>query len=481
MTFSSNLRWCGILTVLLSLFWFSSSCTSPDSNEQVKVLQGATLFDGTGSDAIENGVLVIRDGEIDCVGSKGDCELPTGAEIIDVTGKYITPGLIDAHMHFFQTGFFDSRPDALDLRDTYPFSKVAAYQKQHPQRYYDAYLCSGVTGVYDVGGFTWSIDFQQETEDNPNAPHVAAAGPLITPASGAPFDLPPDRALVNLDSKETGIQTVQYLSALGSTGIKLWQLDANDEEYMQRVEAVAEETRKEGNQLIAHATSLNQAKAALQNGTKLLVHSVSDQEVDEEFIELAKENNTIYNPTLIVSGGYMQAYRAAADVASFDINDLNGCVDTKTRERLRSADQFKNHEQFSDSFLDRLESFDPQADLTNETDMKNLKKVYEAGIPIAVGTDAGNPGTLHGISVYEEMEAMQEAGIPAEDLIVMATQNGAKAMQREDEIGTLESGKIADLVVLDEDPSVDIENMRTIEQVMRKGELRSVKEIGEDK
>lgn len=459
------------------LLIFNPACSTTDSDQSVNVLRGATLFDGTGSEPVQNSVIVIKDEVIECVGTEEDCDIPEEVETMDVSGKYITPGLIDAHVHFFQTGFFDSRPDALDLRDTYPFSKVAAYQKQNPQRYYDSYLCSGITGVYDVGGFTWSIDFQQEAELNPNAPHVAAAGPLITPAPGAPFDLPPDRALVNLDSEETGIQTVQYLSALGSTGIKLWQIDVDDEEYMQRVEAVARETREEGNQLIAHATTLEQAKAALRNGTKLLVHSVSDQMVDDEFIELAKENDTIYNPTLIVSSGYMKAYRAAAGITSFEINDPNGCVDSKTRELLDSADQFEDHERFSDSFVERLKSFDPKTDRTSETDMQNLKKVYEAGIPIAVGTDAGNPGTLHGPSIYEEMEAMQRAGISPEDLIVMATQNGAKAMQRDEDIGTLEAGKIADLIVLDEDPSEDIANMRSINQTMVKGEMLRVEDI----
>lgn len=447
------------------------ACTSSNSSQSIQVLQGATLFDGTGAKGVENSIVVVKEGSIECVGSEKKCSIPSGAEVIDLSGKYITPGLIDAHVHFFQTGFFDGRPDALDLRDTYPFSEVAAYQKQHPQRYYDSYLCSGITGVYDVGGFSWSIDFEESAEQNPDAPHVAAAGPLITPASGAAFDLPSDRALVTLDSEETGIQTVQYLSALGSTGIKLWQLNEEDEAYMQRVEAVAREAREQGNQLIAHATTLSQAKAALQNGTKLLVHSVSDQEVDEEFLKLAKENDMIYNPTLIVSSGYMQAYRAAAGIAPFEMDNPNSCVDSKTLERLESASQFQDHKRFTDSFVEQLEAFDPQEDRTSETDMKNLIKVHEAGIPVAVGTDAGNPGTLHGPSIYEEMEAMQRAGIAAEDLIVMATQNGAKAMRRDDDFGTLEAGKFANLIVLEENPAKDIAHMRSITQTMIKGRL----------
>lgn len=465
------------LTFLVILIC-TAACSSISQSGQVKVLTGATLFDGTGSVPIENSVVVIKDDNIDCVGTENDCTIPSGADMIDVSGKFITPGLVDAHVHFFQTAFFDSRPDALDLRDTYPFMEVAAYQKNHPQRYYDAYLCSGITSVYDVGGFTWTIDFQDSAEENPSAPHVAAAGPLITPSTLELFNTSSDKVLVNLDSEETGRKTVQYLSALGSTGIKMWQLDVENEDYMNRVEAVADEIKEQGNRMIAHATTLAQAKAALQAGTKLLVHSVSDTEVDQEFIDLAKEEGTIYTPTLVVGGGYMLAYRAAAGVATFQINDSNGCVDSKTRQMLENADQFSDHAAFSDGFKKRLESFDPESDIIGKVDAANLRKVHEAGIPIAVGTDAGNPGTLHGISIYDEMEAMQQAGIPANDLIVMATQNGAKAMQRSDDFGTLEAGKIADLVVLDKDPSEDIANMRSIEQVMRMGVLKDVGAIG---
>lgn len=447
------------------------SCGDAGQSSGVTVISGATLFDGTGSPGIENSVIVLRDERLECVGSEAECSVPDGAEIIDAAGKYITPGLVDTHMHFFQTGFFDSRPDAMDVTDEYPYSEVAAYQEQHPERYYDSYLCSGVTAVYDVGGMTWSISLEESAENKPNAPHVAAAGPLLTPVAGAQFDLPSDRVLVQLDTEETGLKMVRYVSALGSTGVKFWQLRADDDEYMARVESASEEIRRQGNQMIAHATTLEQAKAALRHGTKLLVHSVEDVEVDDEFIRLALENETIYNPTLIVGDGYIQAYRAAAGIEPLDVTDPNGCVDDRTRELINSADQFSDHPRFSQSFMQMLErASEPQ----NQEDgaffeRMNLRKVYEAGIPIAVGTDAGNPGTLHGISIYDEMEAMQDAGIPSEELIVMATQNGASAMQRLDDFGTLEAGKFANLIILEEDPSEDISNMRSLSDVMIKG------------
>lgn len=438
------------------------------------VLRGAVLFDGTGSPSVSNSVVVISAGKIVCAGPQTDCTIPDGAEVTDISGKYITPGLIDTHVHFFQTGFFDARPDAMDLNATYPFPEVVAYQQLNPERYYNSYLCSGITGVYDVGGMSWSVGLQASAEQNPMAPHVAASGSLITPVQGAPFDLPSDKVLVPLNTAEDGIKTVQYMTALGSTGIKFWTIRADDEAYMERIEATAAEIRRLGNQMIAHATTLSQAKAALRNGTKLLVHSVSDTEVDDEFIALALENGTIYNPTLIVSSGYLLAYRAAAGIEPFVIDDPNGCVDPGTRALLETASQFSDHPRLTDAFMERLHGFDPETGRVNPTDMANLKKIHDAGIPVAVGTDAGNPGTLHGISIYEEMEAMQQAGIPPADLIVMATRNGAMAMRRDDDFGTLEPGKFANLIVLENDPSLDIANMRSITHVMLKGVMKNV-------
>lgn len=435
------------------------------------------MYDGTGSEPIENSVIVIRDGKINCVGGSGDCEVSDNAERIDASGKFITPGLVDAHIHFAQTGFFDSRPDAMDINDTYPYPEVAAYQRQNPERYLESYLCSGITAVYDVGGASWSVELQEEAEQHPEAPHVAAAGPLLTPVPGAPFDLPSDRILVQLDSEETGRAMVQFLSAMGSTGIKFWQINAGNPEYMARVGAAADEIRKQGNQMIAHTTTLEQAKAALRNGTKLLVHSVSDVEVDDEFIELVRENGTFYNPTMIVSAGYMLAYRAAADIESIPFSDPNGCMDSKTLGLIESASQFSDHSRLTEPLLERARAFNPETDMTTEMMRQNLKAVYEAGIPVVVGTDAGNPGTLHGVSIYDEMEAMQTAGISPADLIVMATKNGAESMRRGDDFGTLESGKFGNLILLENDPGENISNMRSITHVMIKGTLKRVEDV----
>ena len=108
---------------------------------------------------------------------------------------------------------------------------------------------------------------------------------------------------------------------------------------------------------------------------------------------------------------------------------------------------------------------------------ENLRRVHAAGGTIVVATDAGNPLTLHGPSIYSEMEAMQAAGLTASDIVVMATRNGARAMGRERDFGTLEVGKLADLLVLTQDPSADVRAFRSLTHVVRAGRVHEQKSL----
>ncbi len=104
-----------------------------------------------------------------------------------------------------------------------------------------------------------------------------------------------------------------------------------------------------------------------------------------------------------------------------------------------------------------------------EIGQQNARRLHDAGVAITVGTDAGNPGTLHGPSIYREMELLQEAGLAPMDVLVAATKIGARAMGREQELGTVEEGKFADLIALDADPTQDIANVRRVRWVMKGG------------
>lgn len=458
---------------VLALFFGCN--TTPENKIPTTALTGATLFDGNGG-RIANGVLLIQEGRITTVGD-AETEIPEGAEVIDVSGKFITPGLVDAHVHFGQTGFYDGRPDALDLRDTLPYEAVQKQLSTNPDRYYEAYLRSGVTAVYDVGGYEWSLDLPASAEENLNAPHVAAAGPLLTPVPQenlAIINTADSKQLIQLTSPELGRERVQRQTQLGATGIKIWMIALQDSVFMKSLDAVTEEVGLQDNKLIVHATSLDQAKEALRRGAKVLVHSVDDQPLDDEFVDLARKAGVIYCPTLVVARGYNNAAKALKN--DFQVNDPNNVVDGETKNRINSGHLFFKYYPNPEKYEENLSREGEYLDGVEAMMAANLKRVYQAGIPIALSTDAGNPGTLHGISIYDELEAMQAAGLAPSDIIPMATRNGALAMERADDFGTLEAGKMADLIVLEEDPSADTSHFRSITHVMRGGVLRPVDE-----
>src|SRR3989449_7947031 len=122
----------------------------------------------------------MREGRIACAGRRAACPVPADADTVGAAGKWIIPGLIDTHVHFSQTGWVDGRPDALDLRDRYPYETVEAELHARPERLFRSYLCSGVTSVFDVGGYPWTLDLQARTARSTTAPRVLAAGPLLS-------------------------------------------------------------------------------------------------------------------------------------------------------------------------------------------------------------------------------------------------------------------------------------------------------------
>ncbi|HEY0783604.1 MAG TPA: hypothetical protein VGE98_14185, partial [Thermoanaerobaculia bacterium] len=145
-----------------------------------RALVGATLLDGNGGAPVADSAVVLRDGKIDCAGTRAACPVPEGVQTLDLTGKFLTPGLIDAHVHFSQTGWADGRPDSLDLREQFPYDQTEAGLEAHPERFGRSYLCSGVTSVFDVGGYPWTLNLPGWAEPRTDMPHVASAGPLLS-------------------------------------------------------------------------------------------------------------------------------------------------------------------------------------------------------------------------------------------------------------------------------------------------------------
>ncbi len=429
-------------------------------------LVGATLVDGTGGPPVSDAVVVVQRGRITCAGSRAGCTIPAGLDTMDLRGSWIIPGLIDAHVHFGQTGWVDGRPDALNVTDRYPYDRTVAELEARPERFLRAYVCSGVTAVFDVGGYPWTWALRQRAENDPMAPHVAAAGPLLSTVDAPAVNLLDTKQILQITSDSMARAAVRAHVARGTDAIKFWYIvpaGADTTALKALVRAAADETHRLGARFIVHATGLWEAKDALRAGADVLVHSVIDRPVDDEFLTLARERRVIYTPTLTVFDGYRQV-----QLRHFEPHYPLDCVDSGTIAKARSTDLIPAAPDQPADFADRQTR--AVAGLMSQA-MANLLTVFRAGITVAMGTDAGNPLTLHGPSVYWELDAMQQAGLTPSDVLVAATRNGARAMGRERDLGTLEAGKIADLVVLGSDPLAGTRNLRDIRYVMRAGSI----------
>ena len=162
----------------------------------------------------------------------------------------------------------------------------------------------------------------------------------------------------------------------------------------------ADETRKAGLRLLVHALEPARAREAVEADPAVLVHDVFTGPIDRELLEAIKRSGTIVIPTLSVMDGYADVYLGRSPARRYPLD----CVDSATRRKLETV--------VPDTFLkEGRRAFweGPKGKALRSTASANLKRMYQAGIPLAMGTDAGNPGTAHGPSVYNEMEAMQQA------------------------------------------------------------------------
>jgi imidazolonepropionase-like amidohydrolase len=309
---------------------------------------------------------------------------------------------------------------------------------------------------------------------------VVAAGPLLSTIDFW-LNLPAERQFIYLVDEQAAREAVRYLAAHGADAVKVWFIVTPDrpfEEMTAVVLAAGDEARKAGLPLIVHATGLAEAEAALRAGARLLVHGVDDLPLNDEFLALAKADGTFYCPTLTVSDGYLRMYQAVHARTAPAVDDPNGCVDAATRAKLASTAELpvewlNERARTPEAVAARAERLAQRA----ATAAANLRQVVAAGIPVVMGTDAGNPLTLHGPSVYAELEAMQAAGMSPAQVLVAATRDAARSMGLGIRLGTLEAGKAADLLVLAADPAADVTAFRRLELVVRGGEVRPVSEL----
>lgn len=435
--------------------------------EPITAIVGATVVrvEREGTDAVAPDTTVIIVGSrIRAVGPAGTTAIPKNATRIDGKGKWVIAGLVDSHVHFFQSGNIYTRPDVADFNAWMPYERETRRNKSRLPATFKVWLASGVTSVADVGGPFWNFDVRDRARKSGAAPRVAVAGPLVSMVDRVKLDLG-DPPIIRVTSPDEARTLVRRELSRKPDFVKVWFIHRLGDDLAAQeaiVRAAAEEAHAAGVRLAVHATELVTAKAALRVGADILVHSVEDAPVDDEFLELAKRNGAIYCPTLFVTSGYQLALS-------------NTWTPTDAEKRLADPEILKAMRDLQriprESIPERVRLLmaQPPSPKLSAVAAENLRKVWDAGITVAMGTDAGNVGTLHGPSVFREMELMVQAGLTPLQVLRSATLNGAKTLGLQHELGTVEPGKLADLVVLDADPLADIANASRIHRVVKGG------------
>jgi imidazolonepropionase-like amidohydrolase len=407
-------------TISFSVLAFAMLAAS-NAPAQVTVLTRATVIDGTGAPAQKDITIVMEAGRIRDMGPSASVTVPAGAAVTDVSGKFVVPGIINAHGHV------DARNAEKELRQ---------------------YALYGVTTTMSQG--TDASDALVKIKREQQAGNLRGARVMTTF-----YRFEPNPAVA---TPEQARAKVDEIVAQGADVIKVWV----ESLYGTRAKispelrvAVLDQARKHGRVTTAHIYELADARMMIEAGLNVLAHNVRDREVDAEFIALVKQRNVALIPTLTRDEGLV-AY--AHTPPWIDEEYFRKSVPADRMEVLKTKvrdEQLMN----------------PQTPLIRagfEMNKINLKKLADGGARIAFGTDSGGAPDrffIQGYYEHREMELMVQAGLTPMQVIQAFSKNSAEALRIDKDYGALGRGKVADLLVLQKNPLENISNMRTIEAI----------------
>src|SRR5437660_4255192 len=416
-----------------------------------------------------NTTIVINGDRIERIGPK---ILEKGTRVIDCKGKFILPGYIDTHIHFFQSADLFTRPDGADLNNVRPYHDEVAWVRSHVNDVFARYLRCGITSVVDVGGPFWNFEVRKTANATAKAPRVAVAGPLISSVSREKLDLG-DPPIVKIDNPDQAREFVRKLAAQNPDLVKIWYIVDKDhpvDSFRPIVRATVEESHAHKIRVAVHATELETARAAVEEGADILVHGVIDKPVDEAFVKLLKDRHTILCPTLVVFERYGRTFSHQLNLTPEEQKwgnpEVIATLDVTKIPQDKLPDRIKTALADPNAVLDRIQK-------TYAVALPNLKTLEDAGITIAAGTDAGNIGTIHGPALFREFQLMKEAGLTPMQILQCATANAAKLFGGDTgaHIGKIDNGYLADLVILKSNPVDDIAHASDIDGVIKHGVL----------
>jgi imidazolonepropionase-like amidohydrolase/ABC-type multidrug transport system permease subunit len=430
------------------------------------LIRNVRVVTGDGQ-TIENGAVLVRDGKIADIFEQGAAPDPDKirADAVEGAGKTLLPGLIDVHVHLGgPAGISDSNAD-YDAQKTMP--RAAA-----------ALLYSGVTAARSVGdALDESLKLRAQIASGSKlGSQLFVCGPMFTTEGGhgaeftkyVPASLratvatqlirtpkTPEEARKQVDElKNAGVDCIMAILEAGwGDGMLYDRLD------LLLARAVGEEARAKNLPLAVHTGDARDVTDAIDIGASSIEHGSWRDEIPDSVLASMVAKGIYYDPTLSVAEAYADYYAARADSLSNSLvqQTVLGSILKGTRDFLASG---KSVDAAKEAIFTR--AFDQGR--------ANLLRAWKAGVPLAMGTDAGNPLVFHGPSMHHELQLWVQAGIPVEVALQAATSNAAKLLRAQDRIGAIRKGLDADLLMVDGNPLQDIVATERISLVMFKGE-----------
>jgi imidazolonepropionase-like amidohydrolase len=390
----------------------------------------------------------MADGKIRDMAPATDIKIPEGAQVLDVSGKYVIPGIINLHGHIGMT-----KGLVQDIKN---------YTRENVDANLKTYALYGVTTTTSMGTDANLIlevrDEQRRGKVNGARVFTALQG--FTAVSGYPTKVPGVKGVAQ--EPATAAQARAWVDQIADKGAdiaKMW-VDTHHGEYPKITEevrkAIIEQAHKRKLLAFAHLYELADAKSLVDAGLDMIAHSVRDKAVDKELIDKIKKRNVTYVPTLMRE---VSTYSYAESPVWLDDPFFTKRADAATIQAVKTK-------------LKETQS-NPKTMEEGKQDLKmamrNLKLLAESGVRIGFGTDTGPPARFPGFFEHMEMELMVESGLKPMDVIVAFSKTASETLRIQNEFGTLAKGKAADLIVLGKNPLENIRNSRSIETVYLAG------------
>jgi imidazolonepropionase-like amidohydrolase len=376
-------------------------------------LVGATIIDGTGRPPIRDGVVIVRDGRIAEVGPRSSVTIPTGVPAVAVAGKTLAPGLWDMHTHVTQI------------------------------EWAPVYLAAGVTTVRDMGN-----EFEFITALRDSIASRRSLGPRMLLAGLIDGGGPNAFGVYEAATPEAARQAVAKYHAAGFQQIKVYSLLTPA-----IVEAIGADAHRLGMSVTGHVPNGMTIEQAVAAGMDQIAHLAIRGEAGSadvnRTIAFLRERKTVMDPTQ--SWNELLGHAAGTPVAAFQPGIA------KIPAPLSRV--------FSNAGAAGIDAATARARV--ERGLRIVKALHDAGVPVVVGTDEGIPGH----SVHREIELYVEAGLTPMQALQAATIVPARAMKLDGELGTIERGKRADLVVLHQNPLESIRNIRRVQWTISDGRI----------